>query len=111
MADTKTDNKKEVKKKVDLLNMDAVKRSYLMIGGTLLPAFAGVHIASMITKKPFSTKDSNMLLLFAGLSVLGGYATSRLLKTYTNTTVNIKVDVKEGDSIDEYPNDNFEQDV
>lgn len=54
------------------------KRGYLMLGGTFLPAFLGV-IAVASIKKDFKI-TGNTLLLFAGLSAIGGYATSKMIK-------------------------------
>lgn len=42
------------------------KRAYLMTGGTLLPAFVGIN--------------GSTLLLFATLSVLGGFFTSQIIE-------------------------------
>jgi len=56
------------------------KRGYIMVGGTLLPAFVGVGIMSMVNKSNISFKDTKTLLLFAGLSVLGGIVTANILK-------------------------------
>ena len=56
------------------------KRGYIMVGGTLLPAFVGVGIMSMVNKSNISFKDTKTLLLFAGLSVLGGMVTASILK-------------------------------
>ncbi|MBP8992504.1 MAG: hypothetical protein KBG30_01655 [Bacteroidales bacterium] len=53
------------------------KRLYLMLGGTFLPAFIGVITVATI-KKDFKI-TGGMLLFFAGLSALGGYATSKMI--------------------------------
>lgn len=50
-----------------------------MIGGTLLPAFVGVSVAVAMRKGVKLTAWD--LLLFAGLSVVGGYATAKTLET------------------------------
>ena len=54
------------------------KRTYLMIGGTLLPAFVGVSVAVAMRKG--ATLNTWDLLLFAGLSVVGGYVTAKTLE-------------------------------
>ena len=53
------------------------KKVYLMLGGTFLPAFVGV-IAYASIKKDFKV-SGGMILLFAGLSAVGGYVTSKML--------------------------------
>lgn len=54
------------------------KRAYLMTGGTLLPAFVGV-IAVASKQGQFKINGST-LLLFATLSVLGGFFTSQIIE-------------------------------
>ena len=54
------------------------KETYLMIGGTLLPAFVGTAIY-MAYKKQAKLEMTN-LLIFATLSVVGGYFTAKMLK-------------------------------
>lgn len=54
------------------------KKVYLMLGGTFLPAFTGVILLAAY-KKQFKV-DGNMLLLFAGLSAIGGALTSKMLE-------------------------------
>lgn len=58
--------------------MEKIKKPYLMIGGTLLPAFVGV-CAYVAIKKQAKT-DVTAIILFAALAVVGGYYTSKLLK-------------------------------
>jgi len=53
------------------------KKTYLMLGGTFLPAFIGV-IGYASVKKDFKV-TGGMILLFAGLSAVGGYVTSKML--------------------------------
>lgn len=54
--------------------------TYLMIGGTLLPAFAAVYIYSLIAKRDISLKDVEYLSIFAIASIIGGYYTAKILK-------------------------------
>ena len=56
---------------------ESQKRVYLMLGGTFLPAFIGV-IGYASIKKDFKV-TGGMILFFAGLSALGGYATSKMI--------------------------------
>lgn len=51
------------------------KRTYLMIGGTFLPAFVGYLIA----KSMGGTESTRNLIFIAGL-VAGGMITSKMLK-------------------------------
>lgn len=61
-----------------MIIQEKFKKSYLMVGGTLLPAFIAVLVrASVKNKITFKASD---IIIFAGLSVLGGYATSQMLK-------------------------------
>lgn len=53
-------------------------KMYLMISGTLMPAFAGVILVSSI-KREFKI-DGLTLLMFAGLSCVGGYVTAKMIK-------------------------------
>jgi len=53
------------------------KKVYLMLGGTFLPAFVGV-IGYASIKKEFKV-TGGMILLFAGLSAVGGYLTSKMI--------------------------------
>lgn len=53
------------------------KKVYLMLGGTFLPAFVGV-IGVASYKKEFKVNGS-MILLFAGLSAIGGFITSKMI--------------------------------
>lgn len=54
------------------------KKTYLMSAGTLAPAFAAVAIRMFIKKKgEFDTGD---IILFAGVSLIAGYYTAKLLK-------------------------------
>lgn len=53
------------------------KKVYLMLGGTFLPAFVGV-IGYASIKKQFKV-TGGMILLFAGLSAVGGYLTSKMI--------------------------------
>jgi len=54
------------------------KDIYLMLGGTFLPAFVGIlSVAAYQKQLKFSGFN---LLLFAGLSAIGGYYTSQILK-------------------------------
>jgi len=56
---------------------ESQKRVYLMLGGTFLPAFIGVITVATI-KKDFKV-TGGMLLFFAGLSAVGGFATSKMI--------------------------------
>ena len=58
--------------------MKKLKKPYLMVGGTLLPAFAGV-CAYVAIKKQAKT-DVTAIILFAALAVVGGYITAKMLK-------------------------------
>lgn len=49
-----------------------------MTAGTLLPAFVGVGVVMAFKKS--ARLGMTELLLFAGLSVAGGYFTAKLLK-------------------------------
>jgi len=60
------------------MEVDNAKRTYLMISGTLFPAFVITAINMAANKRGKVTMTD--LLLFAGASVLGGYYTSKLLK-------------------------------
>lgn len=54
------------------------KRTYLMTAGTLFPAFVGIIAHGMYHKRlDFKASD---ILIFAGLSIIGGYATAQILK-------------------------------
>jgi hypothetical protein len=53
------------------------KKAYLMTSGTLLPAFVGVGIIMAV--KGQAKLGVTELLIFAGLSVAGGYITAKLL--------------------------------
>jgi hypothetical protein len=53
-------------------------KTYLMLGGTFLPAFIGIGIKLAINGEPkLTAKD---ILIFAALSAVGGYITSQMLK-------------------------------
>lgn len=58
--------------------MEKKNKTYLMLGGTFLPAFVGVGIAMAMTKR--ANVKMTDLLIFAGLSAIGGYVTAQMLK-------------------------------
>ena len=56
---------------------ESQKKVYLMTGGTFLPAFTGLIILGAIRKSmTFKAID---ILAFAGLSLVGGFVTSKML--------------------------------
>jgi hypothetical protein len=57
--------------------MEKTKKVYLMSAGTLLPAFVGTAIYMAIKKQ--ANLNMTNLLIFAGLSIIGGYYTAKLL--------------------------------
>jgi hypothetical protein len=58
--------------------MEKTKKIYLMSAGTLLPAFVGTA-AYMAIKKQAKLNMTN-ILIFAALSIAGGYFTAKMLK-------------------------------
>lgn len=60
--------------------MNKKEQAYLMIGGTLLPAFIGVGAISLMTKKPITMKNSTYIMAFAGLSIAGGFLSARMIE-------------------------------
>ena len=52
-------------------------KTYLMVAGTFLPAFAGIATLQMIRKN--QKLDTTAIVVFAGLSVVGGYFTAKML--------------------------------
>ena len=58
--------------------MTKTNKTYLMIGGTLTPAFVGMLMLAGIRKQCLF--DSYALLTFAGLACVGGYVTAKILK-------------------------------
>jgi len=56
------------------------KRTYLMLGGTFLPAFAGVIVYSIATKEDIKLTSIKILSIFAAMSAVGGYVTAQILK-------------------------------
>lgn len=60
--------------------MNKKEQAYLMIGGTLLPAFIGVGAVSILTKEPITMKNSTYIMAFAGLSIAGGFLSSRMIE-------------------------------
>jgi hypothetical protein len=60
------------------MDKTALKKGYLMTSATLLPAFVGVAVHRMYHK---NTKlGMSDLLIFAGLSVLGGFISAPIIK-------------------------------
>ena len=62
------------------MTMTSTDKTYLMIGGTQLPAFVGVAALALISKESISAKSAKYLLTFAALSVIGGYFSSKMIK-------------------------------
>jgi hypothetical protein len=60
--------------------MKKLDKTYLMVGGTLLPAFLGVGIVSLISKEPITPKSAKYLIAFAVLSVAGGFFSAQMIK-------------------------------
>ena len=57
---------------------ESIKKGYLMVGGTFLPAFIGVAVHRMYHK---NTKlGMSDLLIFAGLSIVGGFISANMIK-------------------------------
>lgn len=59
--------------------MTRANKTYLMVGGTLLPAFAFTAAHAMYHKRGGKYKTSD-ILIFAGGSILGGFLTAKMLK-------------------------------
>jgi hypothetical protein len=57
--------------------MEQKAKFYLMTAGTLLPAFVGLNAYTIVTKKEI---DKTAILLFAGLAIVGGYFSAKILK-------------------------------
>lgn len=60
--------------------MENNEKSYLMIAGTFLPAFLGIGLYSIATKKNISFKNSEFIILFAAFSSLGGFMSAKMIK-------------------------------
>ena len=58
--------------------MNNKEKYYLIIAGTFLPAFIGVTVLSTIRKEQYL--DRNSILVFSGLSIVGAYITSKIIK-------------------------------
>ena len=54
------------------------KETYLMLGGTFLPAFIVLGVAMAIKKE--AKLDAWDILLFTGATAIGGSITARILK-------------------------------
>ena len=54
------------------------KKTYIMLGGTFLPAFVGTAMNIAIQKRAKLTMTD--LLIFASLSAVGGYITAKMIK-------------------------------
>ena len=55
-------------------------KTYLMIGGTFLPAFMAVGAVSLLTKTPISATSGKFILTFAIASALGGFMSAKMIK-------------------------------
>ena len=62
--------------------MEKKEKTYLMLGGTFLPAFVGMGL-HLAYHKRFGLKISD-LLIFAGLSAIGGYMTAKIIQKNEN---------------------------
>lgn len=56
------------------------KKTYLMLGGTFLPAFIAVGAVSVFTKSSVNMKSAKFLLTFAIASAVGGFITAKMIK-------------------------------
>jgi hypothetical protein len=59
------------------MEQEKLNKAYLMIGGTFLPAFSGIAVLSLIRKD--NKVDKTAIVVFAGLSILGGYFTAKII--------------------------------
>ena len=60
--------------------MTKAQRGYMMVGGTLLPAFLAVGLVSLLSKSPISVKETKYVLAFAAASIIGGFVSAKMLK-------------------------------
>jgi len=60
--------------------MTKKQKTYLMLGGTFLPAFISIGVLSIIRKQPIDFKSSSNLMVFIIASAIGGFATSKMIK-------------------------------
>ena len=60
-------------------------KTYLMLGGTFLPAFIGIGVLSLVKKQSIDLKNSQYLLVFILASAIGGYLTSKMIKNAETT--------------------------
>ena len=52
-------------------------KGYLLISGTLMPAMAAITILNIVRKHNYI--DKNTIMLFAGVTILSGYITARII--------------------------------
>jgi len=60
--------------------MKQSEKTYMMLGGTFLPAFIAVGALSLLSKQPISAKSAKFLITFAVASAVGGYITANMIK-------------------------------
>ena len=60
--------------------MKSYEKTYIMIGGTFLPAFIGLGVVSLVTKEAISVKSAKFLITFAVASAIGGWITAQMIK-------------------------------
>lgn len=60
--------------------MTSYEKGYLMVGGTLLPAFAAVATYGFISSNGISLRDIKVLTIFAIAAVVGGYVSSKMIQ-------------------------------
>ena len=79
--------------------MKKTDKTYLMVAGTLLPAFAGVAIVNLFSKDGITAKSAKYLITFGALSIVGGWFSAQVIKraetpTIVTNTVEVKVPVQ-----------------
>jgi hypothetical protein len=60
--------------------MNKLDKTYLMLGGTFLPAFLAVSLGSMAMKQPISLKRTRCLVVFGVAAAVGGFITAKMIQ-------------------------------
>lgn len=64
--------------------MNRAKKTYLMLGGTFLPAFGAIAVLSIINKQPLELKGVKNIMVFAIAAAIGGFITSKIITDMEN---------------------------